>query len=261
MRFIVLFSILSLMFTACTTGNKEETSKSKEVTSYYDSGEVRAISSIDNDSLVHGLVKLYYKNENLHSKYQFVHGKKYGDFESYYESGNLKSKGNYKNDLKSGKFSYFYDTSLEEIRKTECFVGGKENGTYHFYREDGSVSSFGYVEDDTTKFYTHFNENGKRGDFFSEKAVLLEKLIISPQEEFSIDFKVYGDESKREDIKYLLVNFDTDDTIVKSVVKNYQFNDNRKLEFDGLLEGKYFIDFYVPMLDTMFIMGNGIDVK
>lgn len=250
---IIINSMLLLSIFACKA-------EKKEIVTYYTTGEVQVVAPIDIDSLAHGLVRYFYKNRALKAEYFYEHGKMNGKYIKFYRSGNLEVNGNYKDGLKSGIITYYYDNQDNTIEQVAKYYKGKEYGPYYYNREDGSLSSEGYVENDTTRFYVKYNEDRKVRQFYSENAIFPDKQYISTQKDFSIDFKVFGIDEKIVDVKYFLVNFIEGDTLVNKILENYKFNKNYKLKFQGLPEGSYFLDFHIPILDTLVIDTKAIEV-
>lgn len=251
--FIVYCILINIVLFSCKRENKE-------LVLNYDDGTVRIKAPIDSDSLAHGEVIYYYPSGQKEFKYQYVHGKKNGEYLSYYLSGNLKEKGYYVKNNRHGKLIEYYDSNNLVVKSESYFENGQENGMYYFFKKNGDTSSLGYVEMDTTRFFVEYDESGEIADSYSESAILPEEILINEYSPFTVRFKVYGDETEIVDVNYLLINFENDDTIKNSTIEKYRFNLIEPIRFEGLRKGRYFIDFYVPMLDTTIIMTTPIRV-
>jgi len=234
--------------------------KSDAIVKYYEDGTTNIYCPIDSDSLAHGIVTHHYPNGTLEVKTEYVHGKKHGIYEVYYKSGNLSWQGQYDSGKASGSFTEYYDAEENQLKSKTCYTNGRENGMYYFFRKNNDTSSYGYMEMDTTKFYVVFGDNGEKEDYFSESAISPKKTTLNLGDTYRVNFKVYGDQKKKVDINYTLINFENDDTISSGLLSDYAFNTDTNLVFTGLEEGRHFIDFKVPMLDTIFIMNSFVTI-
>lgn len=234
--------------------------KEEAIVKYYKDGTINVFCPIDSDSLAHGLVIHYFPQGSKEVETEYVHGKKHGDYRTFYKSGNLHGKGQYTKGHENGCFIEYYDSENADIKSKTQYNMGQKNGMYYFFRKNKDTSSYGYIEMDTTKFYVLFDEKGNKEDYYSESAIFPKKTTLSFGDDYAVDFKAYGVQNKTVDIDYFLINFENLDTIKKGVISNYEFNTGTNLVFRNLERGRHFLNFKVPMLDSVFILNSFVTV-
>jgi MORN repeat variant len=104
---------------------------------YYDSGKVKKMSQVINDSIPHGIMKTYSPDGYLQSVYNFIEGKREGPAVTYYNNGTLKSKMVYKDNQREGLMKMYYKTG--ELYREIPYNLGKVNGIRKTYYRDGSI--------------------------------------------------------------------------------------------------------------------------
>jgi antitoxin component YwqK of YwqJK toxin-antitoxin module len=249
---VVSLSFLCLLF-SCSD-------KQEAIVKYYKDGTTNIYSPIDSDSLAHGLVTYFYPGGTKEVEIEYVHGEKHGNYRSYYKSSNLNEQGQYDKGKENGAFIEYYDDVGNNLKSKSHYIQGRQNGMYYFFRKNSDTTSYGYVENDTTRFYVLYDEKGSMEDHYSESAIIPKKKTLNVGDSYKVGFKVFGAQSETADINYFLINFENLDTIKEGGISNYKFNTVTSLVFTDLTEGRHFIDFKVPMLDSIFVINSFVTV-
>jgi len=234
--------------------------KEKAIVKYYKDGTTNIYCPIDSDSLAHGTVNHYFTDGSKEVETEYIHGKKHGDYRTYYKSGNLNEQGQYIKGEENGCFIEYYDSVRNNLKSKSYYAEGQQNGMYYFFKKNSDTSSYGYVEMDTTRFYVLYNGEGDVEDYYSESAIFPKKTVLNPADTYNVHFKVYGTQNESANVNYFLINFENLDTINRGVISKYEFNTDTSLVFTDLKKGRYFIDFKVPMFDSVFVMNSFVTV-
>lgn len=151
--FIIYLSIAFVVFSFLSCKKSAKT--------YYDTGEMKEVISLNSDSLKHGEYKRFHINGNIAETGEFENGKQVetkklffdnGKLESeskyengilqgfhrvYYPSGKLMIDAKYENNMLSGSFKKFYENGV--IKEVVTFVEGEENGPFEEYYQNGKI--------------------------------------------------------------------------------------------------------------------------
>jgi antitoxin component YwqK of YwqJK toxin-antitoxin module len=128
---LFLFSILSVLLVACTTGIVQET-----VESYAD-GSAKAVRIYKEEGRKRTLIKeiLYYPNHQKYMEGEYKDGKREGKWTSWNQNGNKWSEGNFKNGLDDGLRIIYHENGKLFIEG--YYKAGVKTGVWRFYDEQG----------------------------------------------------------------------------------------------------------------------------
>ncbi len=140
-RQVFFLSVLLITIFSCKKDNID-----KEQKTYYDTGELNTIGSIDKDSLLTGLQLVYYKSGNIKSEGSFLKGLFDGEVRKYYENGKLKYKAFYDGGVVSGKVYEYYENG--NIGYLATYKAGVKTGKETIYHENGVVKEVVVYEND-----------------------------------------------------------------------------------------------------------------
>jgi antitoxin component YwqK of YwqJK toxin-antitoxin module len=84
------------------------------------------VGEFDDNNQKMGYWEVYWDNDNLRSKGNYVKGKEEGYWEFYYSNGNFEMKGNYLNGLRDGYWEKYYRNG--NLMRKRDYVKAKKEG-------------------------------------------------------------------------------------------------------------------------------------
>ena len=121
---------------------------------YYENGCIKEIWEYD-DNLENASFKKYYKNGNLYSQGQRVHGEYEGVILYYYEDGSLESEWEFVEGFAHGSYKAYHKNGNIKIEAS------RYDGTYHgvmtHYSEEGLLESRSIYEHGQVRKQTNFD--------------------------------------------------------------------------------------------------------
>ena len=172
--FIFTIVVISVFFSSCK----------KSVKTYFDTGELKEVIEITDDSLrngkyiryhisgkvaeevlyekgmVKGVKKLFFENGKVEQESNYEGGQMNGFHKVYYESGKIKVDASVVNGQFSGPFKKYYENGqLEEV---VTFVDDIENGSFEEFYQNGKLKWKGTYLNGDNEFglLEHFDSTG-----------------------------------------------------------------------------------------------------
>ena len=115
--------------------SKDEEKFDKEVTWYYENGNVMQTVNYKN-TVLHGLRKNYHESGPLKSQYSYIDGKIEGEWKGYYPNAQLSETGNFKDGKRHGPWTEYYKSG--KIKAEGSYDQGKKVGVWKLNYYDGS---------------------------------------------------------------------------------------------------------------------------
>lgn len=154
-NYFVLVFILIILVVSCNHNTEKK--------SYYNTGELQSIITVDNEGVRNGVSKTYYKNENLKEVLNFYNGTLIDTSWHYLENGHLDNIAVY-NKFEDSILSIFYD-KLGRVKK--------ETMTYKKDTKVGRIKVYDFINN---MEYLHEVKNVFGKDIYYDNQIVLNEF-------------------------------------------------------------------------------------
>ncbi len=193
---------------------------------FYPTGELKATYTTRFDSIMHGVVKTFYKNGKLEDSTFFAGGIILNVYQSFYSNGDKKEVIDYvalsdKNDVFSYRNRYVeYDSITGEILENESFYYKIELSSETSKDGDSLTVNFNFI---LPKYKdTAYIELGNYDEFFRISKKDKEKTRKIPVIDYKAEFKVEVEKIDDFFIRGIICNFDKIDTTKRRLFYFYE---------------------------------------
>ena len=125
---MALIAFSSLIFTSCTSTNKE----------YYPDGKLKSMAEFKNGKQ-NGAYRTYFKNGNLEKEGNFIDGKLQGKFNEYERGGKIRTVSYFTNGIQDSTMTTYFENGT--ISMQAHFKNGKQDGNMKVYNSKGKLTS------------------------------------------------------------------------------------------------------------------------
>lgn len=220
---IVFCSIMFLVMFGCTDVRKD----------YYDTGELKAEYTFNDEGYYHGEYRLYYKNGYLHEVVNYIDGVLQGEGIRYDSLGNLLVKGKFLDGKKHGKVINYHPNGKISIFLT--YDKDIKNGWTKIYSDNGKLTYEALSRNDTTIYSRNYETDSV---FRSYKLTPL-NVSITSGEIAHFTLKVNGPLEKNSRFIYTIYSYDEDEIIKRDSI--YLLSTITKIKLENLTKKASYI--------------------
>lgn len=179
---------------------------------YYDTGELEAEYTLNDEGYNHGEKRIFYKNGQLHEIVNYENGVLQGKAIRYDSLGNLLVKGQFLDGEKHGKITSYYPNG--KMSNFITYNRGKRHGEIKTFNKKGDIEFYSLMVEDSSVYWKDY----KIDSVFRRYLVDPIELSISSKKTANIRIKAYGPLEDASKIMYSLYNLDSKEPIRRDTI-------------------------------------------
>lgn len=155
LKFINRIAVISFIFLFAGCIEKEKRDKKIQI------GNYTLVGNIGKDSILHGAINYYDKDDILVSKTNFINSIPNGASINYFRNGGEKNETNFFYGKENGN-SYSFDSLSGMVNYKNCYYYGRLLGSNYLYRPDGKIQEYYFSNfEGENIFYCSYDNLGR----------------------------------------------------------------------------------------------------